>query len=113
MEHDSIRSDEHVMQVQSDVTVKNASVFKDSLLNALNEHERLCLDLSSVEELDMAFFQLLCAAHKSARESGKVLTIDPQGISEPVHEAASLSGFKRHVGCFPHDADTCLWLEED
>lgn len=113
MKKGSMTSEAHVVQLPSNVTVKNATVLKETLLNGLRGHDKTILDLSLVGETDMSFFQLLCAAHKTARESGTALSLDPQGISESAQEAAKRAGLYRHVGCFSNGAGRCLWLEED
>lgn len=109
----NVPSETHVIHVPADVTVKNAAAFKETLLEALQTHAKVSLDLSEVEDVDMSFFQLLCAAHKSAMDGGMDFSCGQKDASAAVREAVSFAGFSRHVGCSFSDASSCLWLEED
>ena len=70
----------------------------------------LVLNLSKVEEVDLSFLQLLCAAHKSASNAGKTFTLEG-ALSEPLIRKAREAGFACRKECGPHVNGDCLWRE--
>ena len=93
---------------QGDLTVRRIATLKAELQFALDGHQRLTLRLSDVKEIDLAFLQMLCAAHRYASRNGKELNVvgDPGRIFAGTLE---LAGFSRHVGCALDDDGSCLW----
>lgn len=93
---------------QGDLAVRRIATLKDELLSALDGQERLTLRLANVDEVDLAFLQMLCSAHRYASGNRKELSVvgDPERVFAGTLE---LAGFARHVGC-AYDCDgSCLW----
>ena len=68
----------------------------------------MLVHLENVREMDIAFLQLLCSAHRTAADEKKFFTID--GDRELFLALLSKSGFQRHIGCRDNDRYPCLWL---
>lgn len=98
---------EKKVKLAGGVTLARASEVKAELLDALTGASRLHLDLTAVDEMDVAGVQLLCALHRSAVRQGKGLEITAEGRSTLVAELSRAVGFPRHKGC----AEGCLWQE--
>lgn len=93
---------------QGELAVRQIAALKEELLAALAGHGSLTLRLASVSEVDLAFLQMLCSAHRYASSSRKELNVvgDPERVFAG---ALELAGFARHVGC-AYDCDgSCLW----
>ena len=93
---------------QGDLVVRRIATLKDELLATLDGQERLTLRLANVNEVDLAFLQMLCSAHRYASGKRKELSVvgDPERVFAGTLE---LAGFARHVGC-AYDCDgSCLW----
>lgn len=72
-------------------TIERGADMKEALLRGLDRTRTLTVDLSSVEQADVALLQLLIAAKRSAKVKGHALDIAP-GIAEPVALAARRAG---------------------
>lgn len=93
---------------QGELAVRQVAALREELLTALDGHGRLTLRLTNVSEVDLAFLQMLCSAHRYASSSRKELNVvgDPERVFAGTLE---LAGFARHVGCV-YDCDgSCLW----
>lgn len=74
----------------SNCTVKDAAALKVSLCAVVNEQEPVLLDAGSVERIDTATVQLLCAFVRERAEHSRGVTW--QGTSAALLEAARLLG---------------------
>lgn len=93
---------------QGDLSVRRIAALKEELQSALDGHERLTLRLTAVAEVDLAFLQMLCAAHRYASRNKKELAV--VGDAERVFATTlELAGFSRHVGCALDCDGSCLW----
>jgi len=93
-----------------ELTVKQAADFKDTLTKALSEVDRLEINFDTVTEVDLAFLQLLCSAHKTCVDANKTLSITG-GQSEALKKAIKDAGYERHKGCkAAGDKNQCLWV---
>jgi anti-sigma B factor antagonist len=86
---------------ESEMTIYTAGEFKASLEGALAGCEHLEIDLAEVSELDSAGLQLLLAARRKARSSGK--TFHLKGSSEAVRQVFALCNV---TGDFGDPAET-------
>jgi len=92
------------------LTVQQAAEFKDKLKKALNEVDRLEINLVKVTEVDLTCLQLLCSAHKTCMKSHKTLNISHQQ-TEALQKAVKDAGYERHRGCKDiGENNQCLWL---
>jgi ABC-type transporter Mla MlaB component len=105
-------ADRSDLKVEGCVTISEAARFKDVLLDALGAARELRVDLSGVTEIDLAGLQLLCAAHRSARERGKVFSV--QGGEDGIYGGIiEVAGFRRHIGCFQDSSCACIFVGGD
>jgi anti-anti-sigma regulatory factor len=96
-----------VLRAAGPLSIQDASALRDALLNAFDTTERLLIDLTGSESMDLACIQTLCSAHKTFIQANKGIDITgglPEGI------AASLSG----AGVTPENCDItphgrCMW----
>lgn len=56
---------------QGVATIQNIDALRMRVLEALEHNDRVTIDCSAVEEVDVAFIQMLLAVHLSAEHAGK------------------------------------------
>ncbi|MDO9600555.1 MAG: STAS domain-containing protein [Azoarcus sp.] len=61
--------------IAEDMTIYNAAVHKQQLIEALGAHDELEIDLSAVAEVDTAGIQLMILVKREARRLGKQIHI--------------------------------------
>lgn len=94
---------------QGELTVQQVGHCRDELQQALAAVDRIVLRLDDIEEIDIAFMQLLCAAYRTAATLGKEIAVD--GPLPLRHlETVRLAGFSRHAGCSRECRGRCLWI---
>ena len=89
------------------LTVERASSLKAELAAALAGGDEVRIDLSSIEELDLACLQVLYAARSSAKAAGKALGLTGE-LREPVLRRLSSCGFLVGPAARPEDLDSAL-----
>ena len=99
-----------VVEVQRKCTIEEAERIRTLLIEQLAETDHLILNLSNIDEVDLSFLQLLCAAHKSASNAGKTFALEG-ALSEPLRRKAREAGFACRKECGPHLNGDCLWAE--
>jgi anti-anti-sigma regulatory factor len=97
-------------EVQRTCTIEEAGRIRALLMEQLAEKNGLVLNLSNVDEVDLSFLQLLCAAHKSASNAGKTFALEG-ALSEPLIRKAQEAGFACRKECGPHLNGDCPWKE--
>ncbi len=99
--------------VTGDVNIENISQFKEVLLTALNDNQRVVMDLAGVTKLDFSLMQLLCAANKYAQSNGKTFRLKNQ-CTEQFSDRAQSLGLLRDQACNEvEDSTKCLWIAEN
>lgn len=98
------------MVLGGSLTLVHAAALRQHLLDALDLSAHLTLTLDQVEEMDIAFAQLLCATHFAAVQGGKQFTVtgDKQGAYAHMRAAA---GLVREHSCGRTPNTSCLWME--
>ena len=92
-----------------ELSVAQAADFKDALVNSLARAAEIEINLESVNTIDLACLQLMCAAHRSAAKEGKSLFIKDSTL--PVFiEAKELAGFNYSKPCRHVTTGDCLWI---
>lgn len=86
-----------VLRVQGRIMVEHASELRDAMLKALASSNAVTVDLSGVTDADISFMQLVCSAHKTARDAGRGFVIT--GSPESFWHAVNTAGFLHHRGC--------------
>lgn len=105
---DSPEEPGHVtVQVRGALSIPVAGEVHAALVASFARAAQVLLDLEGVEEIDLTGLQLVCAAHRSSRNSGKTFLVKGNQ-REPIALAASRAGFVRRTGCM-NDTDTCFW----
>lgn len=93
---------------QGVLTVQEVSGCRDQLQQAMAVADKVVLRLDEVEEIDIAFMQLLCAAYRTAAALDKEIE-----VSEPLSpnhlETVRVAGFFRHTGCSRECRGNCIW----
>ncbi len=86
-----------VLALNPEAVADNAVSLQNALLFILDRFERLKLDLSKVEEVDLAFLQVLRSAHKTFESRGKIL--ESMGArSEAVSGLMEFMGLREAMG---------------
>jgi len=105
--------DKTVLTLNGELTIQNAAVFRDVLLESLEKTGHLVLNLENVTEVDLSCLQLLCSAQMTTKEPDRRLTMDG-GCPEAFRKAAAESGYLRDDVCKPSACNkSCLWTEAD
>lgn len=82
------------LAVTGRATIQVAAELKARLLAALHAASSITIDVSGITVADASFFQLLCAAHRSALTTGRDVRLSP-GCSEAFLLAARTTGFSQ------------------
>lgn len=81
------------------LTASVAGRLRDALLEAFRDSPRVELAVRDVEEADLTFLQLLCAAHRSAASRSVPFAVTGLADCAPVCRLAREAGFARAEGC--------------
>jgi anti-anti-sigma regulatory factor len=100
-----------IIRLTGNLTISRADEMKSMLLESLEGVEHIEIDLSSVEEADLACLQLLCSAHRTSKRLGKVLKLC-DGASGSFKQAVRRAGYARSSGCVLDTDNQCMWKEE-
>ena len=79
-----------VINLRENVDISDAVDLKQALLDAILSRKELCLDLSSVTDLDITAVQLLWAAARESRNAGIAFTLlgaVPEAVTSTVRDA--------------------------
>ena len=79
-----------VVSLFSNSTVKDAAALKDTLLQVLDEPGSVAIDAKSVERIDTAVVQVLCAFVRD--RAARNLTVTWRGTPQPLLDASRLLG---------------------
>ena len=92
------------------LTIRQASDFKDILMKALSEVDKIEVNFDNVTEVDLTCLQLLCATHRACMKTNKTLKIFHQQ-TKALQNAVKDAGYERHRGCKDiGDNYQCLWV---
>jgi HPt (histidine-containing phosphotransfer) domain-containing protein len=69
--------DTFVLPCDGSLTLANAAQWRERVLDALDRHPRVVVDVAGAEEIDTTFIQILVAAKKSAAMAGKRIGVYP------------------------------------
>lgn len=99
---------EGVLSLMGNLTMVEAQDTKKALLEAIEEVDRLHLDLKSIESIDVSFIQLLCAAHRECFLSKKEIFLQGD-VPGDIEEFLERAGYSKQHGCFSGALASCLW----
>ena len=97
------------LKLAGSMTIGQAVELKDALVAALGEASEVRVDVSGVTEIDLTGLQLLEASHRSAMNSGKLLTVEARG-NQAYRDTVAAAGFQRTTGCAQDTNCTCIWV---
>lgn len=86
-------------------TVQTAAELKGRLAAALEESPRVTLDVGGITRMDSSFFQLICAARRSARAAGGDISL-AGCTSEEFLRKAKTTGFRLDENGCPGGSQT-------
>jgi ABC-type transporter Mla MlaB component len=96
--------------IKGDATIAAVGRLKKELTEALAAAQEVQVQLQNITAVDVTLLQLLCAAHRSAAEQKKGLTVTG-GKQELFAQLLRKAGFLRHMGCRENDRKACLWID--
>lgn len=99
---------EGTLVLSGSLTIQHAHPLKDALLKAVEEVDRLVINLEGVEAVDLTALQLLCGAHRDMIKRGKTLDLGG-AIPEVIKRNIQESGF---VECAGEEDTIGLWMGE-
>ena len=82
------------IRLEGEVTIACAAELKKVLLEALASGGELRLDMASATELDITALQLLWAAGREARASGRAYTLEGT-VADEIVATATEAGFEK------------------
>jgi len=103
---------EVVLEPQGNVDITKARDLRDELLAALEKGTSVQVKLAGLSDVDLTFFQLLCAAHREAVKLGKTLNVTTEGLHENVRDLLQEGGIAREFDCNHAKGHQCLWCGE-
>ncbi len=105
-----IRDDDRVrLCLKGELTVSHAAELKEMMLQALENSDKIEIDLGGVTLIDLSFLQLACAAHRTAIQSDKEFYFT-HSSSKVVQQAREQAGFIFKRGCVHNPTKKCLWV---
>ena len=99
---------QETLKLAGDLKIERAGELRDTLLRAFEGTGDLLVDVTGVNEVDVACLQVFCSAHRSFLKAGRLLAFEstpPPEFSKTLAEA----GFGRERGCTLNRTRTCLW----
>lgn len=72
------------LDIGNDCTIYQAADLHEKLTSLLNKESSINIDISSIQQIDASFLQLLVAAHKQAEQQDRQLTVS--GESDTVNK---------------------------
>jgi len=87
------------IKVRGAMTIYEASALRKELLECLEDHDSLVLDLEEVSNCDTAGVQVICSAIKTVTDAGKTFSV--RAVSAEVVQAAFRAGLDANKGFGP------------
>ncbi|MEK6744349.1 MAG: STAS domain-containing protein [Nitrospirota bacterium] len=100
-----------VLTVSGVLTVKHAKDLKAAFVEALRSGSAVEVHVGAIDDVDVAFAQLICSAHRTAADLNRTMTITGHE-QEPFRLMLGRFGFFRHIGCHESTRKSCLWLHD-
>lgn len=104
------KQDHGSLMLEGRLTLEHIRKMHEELSVSLENVQHLDVDLSGVTEMDLAFLQLLCSAHRTATTMKKTLSLT-ENIPEVFRQAIEDNGYPRQCGCSLDVSGTCLWVK--
>jgi anti-anti-sigma regulatory factor len=98
--------------LRGELTIRRATEIREMLLTLVGQNTSIVIRIDEAAEVDPAFLQLLCSAHRTAISAGKCLSLDV-GSSSTFQRQLADAGFVRHIGCLLDCINNCIWVAEE
>lgn len=108
--NDTQTGKEGVLTLMGRHTMAETMETKKALVEAIEEVDRLHLDLLAIESIDVSFIQLLCAAHRECFLSGKIICLQGD-VPGAIEDFLQRAGYSKQHGCFAEAQASCLWCK--
>ncbi len=105
------RSGVRTLHLTGNLTISRADDMRSAISESLKDADYIEIDLSSVEEADLACLQLLCSAHRTSKHLGKSFGFS-DSLADSFKHAVRSAGYARSGGCALDTGNECLWKEE-
>ncbi len=106
-------SDDHGrLKVSGEATIAAAAEAREHLLAAIERLPSLEVDLSGVEAADLAFVQVICAAHRECVVRGREIRLSSTP-PDCVRQAMEQSGYQQRYGCPAETLASCVWCKNN
>lgn len=102
------------LSLRGTATIDCCNELKAALLDALESSRELIVEVGELDEIDLSGLQLLCAAHKSAMQRDKLLSL--RGERSPSFESRiEEGGFHCTLPstCLKSRGESCLWFRPE
>ncbi|MBE0425795.1 MAG: STAS domain-containing protein [Nitrospirae bacterium] len=100
---------EGVLTIGGTLTIQRSTALKEILLKALGQVDCVKIHFDQAIEVDLAFLQLFCAAHKTSLRKNKKLQIEENQI-DVLKKAFKDIGFPQFMKCKnSDDSNHCVW----
>lgn len=100
--------DKTTLVMTGELTIRQAGAARDELQDALKNTQCVELDVKAATEVDLAFLQLLCSAHRTSMNMNKTLMFKGT-IPTVLKKSIEDNGYARTSGCVLNSNYTCLW----
>ncbi|HXV20444.1 MAG TPA: STAS domain-containing protein [Desulfuromonadales bacterium] len=95
--------------LSGELTIRRATEIREMLLTLVGQNASMVIRVDEAAEVDPAFLQLLCSAHRTAASVGKRLSLDT-GSSSTLLRQLEDAGLFRHIGCQFDCNNNCIWV---
>ena len=97
------------LNLRGDLTISRSAEILSILSESLKKSDEVRISFRETSRIDLSCLQLLCAAHRTAAATGKVVTLEepvPKEVRRLIHQ----TGFKRKNCCAlnPNPKTGCL-----
>ena len=97
------------LRVDGSATIAQVGQLKELLVQAVDQAHMVLVDLSRVDQVDIAGLQLFCAAHRFACTRGRGIKLS--GGGERFLALVRAAGFTHGAWCSAREQIPCLWAE--
>jgi len=95
--------------LSGELNVNRVGEIRETLLSAFETDATTRVRIADAVDIDAAFLQLLCSAHRGAVQAGRELRLQIED-SPIFQQQLRECGFIRHTGCRLDCNDSCIWV---
>jgi anti-anti-sigma regulatory factor len=98
------------VSISGDFTLVQIGEIKNAILQGLDSHGKINLDLIDVTGADTSCLQLFCAIHKSLRKRNGTLHLKNKPTAL-ISNLLTRAGYFRHSACIGNFSGNCILME--